>query len=362
MPQERPYRVIQWATGSIGRISIRHFVDNPAYELVGVYVTNAEKAGVDAGTLAGLDPVGVAATGSVAEILAVEADCVNYAPLYADVDEMCQILRSGKSIVTPTGWVFPQGLANQKPVERLAAACREGGTSLYGAGIHPGFSGDLLPLTVARLCTRIDRITVQEVADLAQHPSRAMNFDGLGFGRDPDDARKNPSPLIHTMENIFRESMALLAEGLGIVVDEYTTLFDVAVTTRDLVVRSGEIPAGTVGGMRHEWIAHSGGRPTIVFRSFWKMADDLDPDWGYGTIKYSVAIDGEPSTTLTLAPAHPHPTGDEGYWGRVWTAMNAVNAIPAVRAAPPGIHTHLDLPLVRPVGLFRPEPARVVRS
>ncbi|OHV68219.1 dihydrodipicolinate reductase [Pseudofrankia sp. BMG5.36] len=358
----RTYRVIQWATGSIGRIAIRHFVDTPGYELVGVYVTSAEKVGVDAGTLAGIDPVGVAATGSVDDVLALEADCVNYAPLYADVDEMCQILRSGKSIVTPTGWVFPAGLANQEPVARLAAACRDGGTSLFGAGIHPGFSGDLLPLTVARLCTRIDRVTVQEVADLAPHPSHAMNFDGLGFGRDPDDARKNPSPLIHTMENIFRESMALLAAGLGVTIDEYTTDFDVAVAKTDLTVRSGEIPAGTVGGMRHEWIALAGGRPVIVFRSFWKMSDDLEPNWGYGTVKYSVSIEGEPSTTLTLEPARKHPTGDEGYWGRVWTAMNAVNAIPAVCAAPPGIHTHLDLPLVRPAGLVRPGPATVVRS
>jgi hypothetical protein len=296
---DRPLRVVQWATGSIGRISIRHFIDDPGYELVGVYVTSAAKDGVDAGTLAGVAPIGVTATTSREAVLALGADCVNYAPLYADVDEMCAILRSGASIVTPTGWVHPRGRADQEPVEALARACRDGGASLYGAGIHPGFSGDLLPLTVARLCTRVDRIVVQEVADLAPHPSHAMNFDGLGFGRDPDDARKNPSPLIHTMENIFRESMALLADGLGVDVDEYTTEFDVAVATRDLVVRSGDIAAGTVGGMRHEWIAWSGGRQVIVFRSFWKMADDLEPNWGYGTVKYSVLIEGEPSTRAT---------------------------------------------------------------
>ncbi|MBX6388638.1 MAG: dihydrodipicolinate reductase [Frankia sp.] len=361
-PSSRPLRVIQWATGSIGRISIRHFLDNPAYELVGVYVTSKEKAGVDAGTLAGVDPIGLAATDSVDEILALDADCVNYAPLYVDLDQMCAILRSGKSIVTPCGFVFPSALPDQEPVRRLAAACQEGGASLFGAGIHPGFSGDLLPLTVARLCTRIDSVTVQEVADLAPHPSHAMNFDGLGFGRDPDDARANPSPLIRMMEHIFRESMALLAAGLGVEVDECTTEFDVAVAKRDLVVRSGEIKAGTVGGMRHEWIARSGGRPIIIFRSFWKMDDDLDPNWGYGTIKYSIMIEGEPSTTITIAPAEKHPTGDEGYWGRVWTAMNAVNAIAAVCAAEPGIHTHLSLPLIQPVGLVRPAPAQIVRS
>jgi 2,4-diaminopentanoate dehydrogenase len=131
---------------------------------------------------------------------------VNYAPLYANVADMARILRSGKSIVTPVGFTFPTALDDQI-VETLGSACRDGDSSLFGGGIHPGFSGDLLPLTVARLCSRIDQITVQEVADLAPHPSHTMNFEGLGFGRDPDDARENPSPLIHTMENIFRESM-----------------------------------------------------------------------------------------------------------------------------------------------------------
>ncbi|HZP28785.1 MAG TPA: dihydrodipicolinate reductase [Acidimicrobiia bacterium] len=351
----RTFRVVQWATGSIGKISIRHFVENPAFDLVGVYVTTAEKAGRDAGDLAGIDPVGVTATNDVDRILAIDADCVNYAPLYADVEEMCRILRSGKSIVTPAGYVYPYALGGDV-VERLSAACRDGRASLFGGGIHPGFSGDLLPLTAARLCSRIDRITVQEVADLAPHPSPVMNFDGLGFGRDPDEARAEPSPLIRTMEHIFRESMALLAAGLGIDVERTTTEFDVAVAKRDLVVRSGTIAAGTVAGMRHEWQTWSAGRPVIVFRSFWKMDDDLEPNWGYGTIKYTVELEGMPSMRVSLEPTSRHPTRDEGYWGRVWTAMNAVNAIPAVCSAEPGIHTHLDLGVVRPPGLVRDTP------
>ena len=66
-----PYRVVQWATGSIGQISIRHLVDNPVYELVGVYVTSPEKLGRDAGELAGIPATGVLATGTVDEIVAL---------------------------------------------------------------------------------------------------------------------------------------------------------------------------------------------------------------------------------------------------------------------------------------------------
>jgi 2,4-diaminopentanoate dehydrogenase len=348
-----PFRVIQWATGSIGQISMRHFADNPAFELAGAYVTSQDKDGKDAGEIAGIDPVGVRATRDAAALLALDADCVNYAPLYIDVDELAGILRAGKNVVTPVGFVYPKAL-DRGVIRTLEDACREGHSTLHGAGIHPGFAGDLLPVTLSRLCTRIDQIVVQEIADLRQHPSPKMNFEGLGFGRDPDDARANPSPLIHTMESIFKESMLLLADALGVVSEDVTTVFDVAVANEDLDVRSGHIPKGTVAGMRHEWITWANGAPVIVFRSFWKMADDLEPFWDYGSNKYAVIVTGVPSMRVELSPTDVHPTGDVGYWGRIWTAMNAVNAIPAVVAAEPGIKTHLDLPPIQPAGLVRP--------
>ena len=196
----------------------------------------------------GIPALGVTATRSVDEIIALDADVVNYAPLYADIADLARILRSGKNVVTPVGFVYPKAL-DQAVQDELAQACAEGGSSLFGAGIHPGFSGDLLPMVASRLCTRIDKVTVQEVADLAPHPSHKMNFEGLGFGRDPDEARADHSPLIRTMETIFRESMLLLADGLGVTVDEMTTEFDVAVAKRDLEVRSGAHPQGN--GRRH---------------------------------------------------------------------------------------------------------------
>ncbi len=349
---DRTYRVAQWATGSIGQIAIRHFVENPVYDLVGVYVTNPDKVGRDAGALAEIGPTGVTATDRIDDIVAARPDCVLYAPLHADLDDMAHLLEAGICISTPVGFVYPSAL---EPAvgQRLAAACAAGGSSLHGSGIHPGFSGDLLPLTFARLVSRIDQVQVREVADLRLHPSAPM-FEALGFAHDPIDAVENPSPLIETMERIFQESMTMVVEGLGRTVERFTTDFEVAVATRDLQVRAGFIPAGRVAGMHLEWTAWADGKPLVVFRTFWKMDDDLDPDWGFGSIKYNVVIDGDPSISVSFESARKHPEGDEGYWGRMWTAMNAVNAIPAVVAADPGIVTHLDLPFVRPQGLVRP--------
>src|SRR5690606_21063954 len=120
-----PDRVIQWATGSIGQISIRHFAENPDFELVGVWVSSDDTHGKAAGGLAGIAPVGVTATTDVDALLALDADCVNYAPLYADVDVMARILRSGKNIVTPVGFVYPKAL-DPAVVAKIETACVDG--------------------------------------------------------------------------------------------------------------------------------------------------------------------------------------------------------------------------------------------
>ena len=55
-------RVVQWATGNIGRRALREVIRSPSFELVAVLVYDSAKEGVDAGRLCGEDPVGVVAT------------------------------------------------------------------------------------------------------------------------------------------------------------------------------------------------------------------------------------------------------------------------------------------------------------
>ena len=351
--REEPVRIIQWATGSIGKIAIRHFANNPVYALVGAYVTSDAKHGVDAGEVAGIGALGLACTTDKDEILALDAACVNYAPLYHDIDDMCAILRSGKNIVTPVGFAYPPARSPEETA-RLEAACRDGGTSLHGAGIHPGFIGDVFALTGARLMSRVDQVIVSEFYLLAQHPSYEMNFPGLGFGRDPVDAVENPSPIILNMEEIFRESMTLLAAGLGLDVDEYKYSLDVSIADHDMTVKSGFVPKGTVAGLHHRWQAFVDGAPVLVYQSYARMGDDITPRYDPGPNRYVVEFVGEEPTRFTLEPVNADMTGDIGYTGRVWTAMSAINMIPQVVAAAPGIQTHLDLPLGTPRGLVRP--------
>ena len=120
------YRVIQWATGNVGRAAIEGILAHPELELVGAWVHSAAKDGRDVGELCGIAPVGVRATADVDALLALEADCVLYTPLLAKPAELVRILASGKNVVTPLGWFFPGESAGAAELE---AACREGPAS-----------------------------------------------------------------------------------------------------------------------------------------------------------------------------------------------------------------------------------------
>ncbi|MEZ4330325.1 MAG: dihydrodipicolinate reductase [Myxococcota bacterium] len=347
MARRRPLRIIQWATGSVGRYAIRAIAESAELELVGVWVHGESKEGADAGALAGIAPLGVKATRDKRALLALEADCVLYAPLLADVDEIAAILASGKNVVTPTGFAY---VKNPALAAKLDAACRKGGVSFHGSGIHPGFAGDRLPLVLSALCRRIDKVTVYEVCDLSQgSESPEMVMQQLGFGMSAEDAAKQPPALMDFMSKIFYESMDMVAAGLGFELEAYDHRHEFAVATRDVEIHAGVIAKGHVAGQHFEYTGLVKGRPVIQFNTYWKMAKDIEPAWPYDApIEYTIEIEGDPSVRCSLAPIASKTTEP----GLVWTAMNCVNAIVPVCDAPPGLQSTLDLPIPRATGRF----------
>ena len=74
------YRVIQWATGSMGKACLRAVINHPDLDLVGVRVYAKSKEGMDAGDIARCGPTGVKATSRMDEILTLDADVVLHCP------------------------------------------------------------------------------------------------------------------------------------------------------------------------------------------------------------------------------------------------------------------------------------------
>ena len=351
---EKSYRVIQWATGVVGQAALKHFIENPVIDLVGVYVTNPDKVGKAAGELVGLGKIGVAATDDVDAIVATDADCVHYAPLVADVDIICRLLRSGKNVASVGGPFSPDHYPDQ--FEKIEAACVAGNTSYHACGIHPGFSGDILPLTLTRLMNRIDRIEVTEFIDKIKNPM--VYTEMMGFGRDPDDLLAKPSRSAEA-PYAFAQSMALVAEGLGKTIEKVTTRLEVAKATKDIpyslgigLPDTGIVRKGTVGGQHFEWTAWADGRPLIVYHFYWSMGADIEPQWDIDS-RYQVVIEGDPPLEVRLM-GRQDANGDRPFLGLPWTGLLGATAVPAICDAKPGVLTHMDLGIIRPKGLVRP--------
>jgi len=347
---QKTYRVIQWATGTVGSAALKYFIENPVIELAGVYVTNPEKVGKDAGDLVGLPKTGVLATDDVDAILAMEADCVLFAPsmMTPPIDMVCRLLESGKNVVSPAGPFLPNKWIPEEAA-RVEAACKAGNASFHGCGIHPGYAGDILPLTLTRLMSRIDRIEVTEIIDKVRNPM--IYTEIMGFGADPEELLANPRRSPDTYKFFF-SSMDMIARGLGVEIDEVTVKFEVSKAKVDIKHLYGEVKAGTVGGQHYEWTAWVGGKPLIVYHFYWQLGTELDPLWEEGEAKYRVRIYGDQPIECHLM-AMEDADGRHPFLGLPWTGLVGCTVVPQVCDAPPGVVTHLDLGVVPPKGLVR---------
>ncbi len=348
-----PLRVIQWSTGNVGSFSLRAAIRHPELELVGLWVHSEKKVGKDAGELCGLGPVGVTATNDADALLAMDADCVIYTAtadvrLMEAVDDICGILRAGKNVVSSSvvPLVHPSHLGPDVQ-KKLEDACREGNSSLFFSGIDPGFANDVLPLTLSGLAERWTQIRIREIVNYATYDQPEVVLGTMGFGKAMDDM---PMLLLPgTLTVAWGGTIRLLAEGLGLELDEIRQEYECLPAPRDLDTAMGTIKEGTRAALRFEVQGIVGGEPRLVVEHVTRMHDDLAPDWPQSEGGYHVIVEGVPRLVCKLDMEDEH--GDHAVGGVVLTATRIVNAIPQVVAAPPRPLTALDLPLITGKGL-----------
>ena len=340
------YKVIQWATGGVGRAAIEGVLGHPDLEPAGAWVHSDAKNGADLGTLVGRDPIGVTATNDVDALLATEADCVLYSPFMADPDVVTAILESGKNVVTPLGWFYPR--ADERT--RFDGVAKGAGVTLHGTGIHPGGITERFPLMISALSGSITRVRAEEFSDIRTYGAPDVVRDWMLFGKSPEEART--SVMADALGAGFRQSVFMVADELGFDIEpRLRTTHEMAVATAPIDSPIGMIQPGTVAAQRFLWEALIDGEPVITAAVNWLMGEEhLDPGWRFGPHgeRFEVEVTGDPSCLTTFKKLHP-PSVEAGLArnpGIVATALHCVNAIPYVCAAEPGLLTYLDLPLV----------------
>lgn len=345
-------RVVQWATGPVGRHAVAAVLDHPDLELVGAYVYDEAKDGRDVGEICGLGPVGVPATRDKAAVLALEADCVLYmaqgdADPMGALDDICPLLASGKNVISTavTPLIFPAAMGPEV-VGRLEEACAAGGSSFHATGIEPGWASEVLPLAVSGLLRNVDSLLVQEIVDYTTYDNAFMLFDVMGFGHEPGSTgylATDPALL----GSVFTAPLMLLAQAFEAEIDTFTFDRDTWLAPESFDVPAGRIQAGTTAALRFSATAVIDGRPAMTIEHVTRLSPStgvpIAPEWPTGR-GWRLTVQGTPSFQVEAKVAiNGEDETDQGCLG---TAMHAVHAVVPVCAADPGIRSFLDLPQI----------------
>jgi hypothetical protein len=341
------YRVIQWGTGNVGTHSLRSVIERPDLELVGLKVYSDAKAGLDAGEIAGTEPTGIIATTNTEEIIAIDADCVNYNALGTTEDMMgepleniCMLLAHGYNVTsTAIDFTIYPPSAPAEMQRRLTEACESGGTTYFGSGVNPGYTMDLWPVTMSRLSRRIDNIRIVETLDMRELTSTStMAF--MGFGQPPDTPSLMDGMHTDPHNSVAYSSLLFTADALRFEIEDYRYEREVGLAESTFDIAAGRIEAGTIAVVKLKFVGTAYGRDVLTYEFVWRVTDDVHPEWGTGEY-WTMDIVGDPSMHCVVEAS---TSFDSGRIVSLTVAMAALNAIPTVCEASPGVKSVLDLP------------------
>jgi hypothetical protein len=337
----RGYRVVQWATGTIGARALRAVIEHPRMSLAGVYVHGQDKVGRDAGELCGAATTGVTATANIDEIVGLGPDCVLYMPNSLNLDELCRLLEAGINVVTTCGAFHHPASMDPEVRARVETACEFGRSSVHSTGSSPGFITEAVPLVLTSIQRQLTALAIDEYADLSQRNSPELLFDLMGFGRPAGPFARFRADYLCSS---FGPSLRLVAESIGLPLDTVEASGELAAASRNTTIAAGTLKAGSVAAQRITVAGLRAGQPLLRFRATWYCTTDLEPSWRLQDTGWHLSVEGDAPLEVTLRM--PIPLERMAEVSPAYTANRAVNAVPYVCAAAPGIHSTLDLPQI----------------
>jgi hypothetical protein len=303
MTRQRPYRVILWGAGTLAGAILRQLRDRPDFELVGMWCYSAAKAGTDAGTIAGIAPLGVKATDNKEEIFATEADCaivcVKDSNDHTQLDrDVVRLLESGKNVVSSTSYVYPP-MRGAAYADRLLQACLKGGVSLHAAGEHPSMICERLALTLTGFCTQLEHVTVHEYADIGGLRNPSM-LAAAGIGRTAEEIEASSGQVLSVWEVLFKDMIGFMGFALYDAPPDRITL--TAKLTPDIIDQDFSLSPdfvvrrGTAACINLTFQGSVDGRHFITLHMHWAYGVQNSPakDLRSGQTHHVVEIEGKP--------------------------------------------------------------------
>lgn len=344
----KTYRVIIWGMGSVGRYAVKMIAKKKSLTLVGAIDVDPAKVGRDAGEVFGFDKTGVVISDQVEAVLGMDADMVLfYLPDMRDkgdnrptgftrgVDMICQALRAGKNVLT-TQALYHLHKTAPKFYDKIHTAALENGVTFVQQGIFPGLYTPYLPVVLASMAGRVDRITVTGGEDDSYNMSPWVQM--FGYGKDPKTFDRQA--LKDMITSYYGPTAMVIADRANLAYDEYVEDHEIFTAATELNPKSiGRVLPGTISAHLFTMRCLKEGREVAGFHFVHKVCHKTQPE---PPIEDKIIIEGEPTMTMTLkgmlSPVEPFAT----------SAAPSVNLIPQCVEAPPGFIDALDLPASKP--------------
>jgi hypothetical protein len=342
-----PLTVVIGHTGAVGATVVRMLAHRNDIRIVGALAHGEGKVGRDLGDIVGVGHLGVTATADVDSLIALRADCLMWHGAVWHPDVIGRFLAAGTNVYSGYGAWFPLGNSDDRTI---ADACAAGGSTYVAGGNIPGLISDVLPLFLTGFVGNLKRIRARQSNFIAGYPSALQLRRGLGIGIPPGAQSSDTAAVDTQMSWAIKQSAAMVATGLGIEMTDFRLMVkEYALAPEDTVLRPSGlfVKKGTSAGVRWTWAALHGDHPFFEVTNEQVVLLGLGKGWRESIEEphWTVDVHGDPDLHCAVSL----PVAGEGQTApsTILNAARAINFLPVVVAAGPGIKTVLDLPAPR---------------
>lgn len=331
----KKFRVVQWGLGAMGSGMARLMLEKDGLELVGGIDMRPDYVGKDLGDVLGAGrKLGVAVTNDPASVLdKAKVDLVVIATTSWTKEQMPdlkKILSAGINCISIAEEMSAPEAQSPALAAELDALAKANGVSILGTGVNPGFVLDLLVVALSGVCHKVERIEASRVNDLSPYGPTVMKTQGVGTTPEQFAAGVADGSIVGHVG--FPESIRMISEALGLGVTRIEESREPIVSKVYRETPHVKVQPGMVAGCAHVAVGYANDKPVVKLIHPQQIHPHLE---GQGTGDY-INIYGKPEIHMSTGPEIA---------GGIATMGVAVNMIPHVVAATPGLKSMCDLPV-----------------
>ena len=323
-------KVMHFGLGPIGAAIVKQVAARPGFKIVGAIDIDPAKVGRDVGDVVGLSKrIGAKVADDATKALkSAKPDVVvlcTSSSIKTVLPQIETVLKAKVPIVSTTEELSYPGYTHIRQARLIHAMAKKAKVAVLGTGVNPGFTMDALPIALTAVCERVDRVVVQRVQDARIRRLPFQQKIGAGLTTEQFQKKVDDGSVRHVG---LTESIAMIADAMGWTLDRITDEIQPKLATVTISSEYLAVDPGYVAGIIQDGIGYRKNEPVIKLH--------MEAYLGSPETFDSVDIEGSPNLSMKI---------NGGIHGDIATASIAVNSIPKVLQAEPGLHTMRDLPL-----------------